>query len=87
MVKKKKSQKEHSRRRIMQRFDVVLTDHDLGEIVKKIKTQEFRLIFKESNRVYHFKGEINSIPCEIVYDKTRDQVITAWPIGEKPFIY
>lgn len=87
MAKKEKTQREHARRRIMQRFDVVLSDFQMGEIVNKIQSNQFKLILSESNRVGHYRGYINNIECEIVYDRNRKQLITAWPVGEKPFIY
>ena len=76
MASKNKKQKAHAKRRFYERCGKRLTAETENLIVNKIQNREVRLIEKESNRVKHYKVEIDGEIFKVIYDSVRKNIIT-----------
>ena len=79
--RKKQDQMHHAQQRFFQRWDVDLTKELHDQFVDDIQKNKAELLYKETNRlsIYLLHYGTKNIPA--VYDKQREQVVTALPEG------
>jgi len=74
-INKRDLVKRHFSVRCMERLGYIPDEKDL---VKKIQAQKLEFLSRQTNRVtkYKWNDPVNNIPCILVYDKERHQIIT-----------
>lgn len=77
---KARAQRKHAKARALERFDLEVTDRDLGEMVRQIQSGEAQFVRKQSLRVSVFKVVVQDKPLIAVYDKKRNTIATVYPI-------
>jgi hypothetical protein len=84
MSSKAKSQKRHAARRLHERFDIQIKQHEYQELVRQIQSGQAKFIEKQSNRVKVLEVELRGIKIRVCYDKQRKTIITALPAEDSP---
>ena len=81
-MNKKEQERKHFKKRILQRYDLTLTDNDCEFLIGKIKNndkKEVKFLAKQSNRITVHLVVYKNTEIVLVYDKLRKQVVTALP--------
>lgn len=81
MERKKIKQRIHAKQRLEERYDLKLNRHDIKVLVSKIQCGNARFIRKQSNRVTHWMVNYLGKEIHLVYDKKRQNIITALTKG------
>ena len=76
---KSKDMLRHVKRKFWLRWNIDLTDELHRRFVEMIKNREGELIEKQSNRVWVWKIKYKEKAMTVVYDKTRNSLITVLP--------
>lgn len=76
---KAKAQRGHAKRRAYERYGLVLTQHDLNVLVKRIRAGEGFIIERQSLRITVRALEVRGQVCHIVYDSVRGTVVSFLP--------
>lgn len=79
MRTKSELQREHAKKRAMERYGLTLNREQYGELVKKIQRGNARLMQKQSLRVSVWEIEIRGFKVLVVYDKKRHNIVTFLP--------
>lgn len=69
-------EKEHAKKRFLQRFGEELSTKDLKYTIKRIQSNDFVFLEKQSCRVTKFFGRVKDNLTVIVYDNYRQMIIT-----------
>lgn len=70
----------HFRNRVMQRCGVFLSKSQIIAIGDLIRKGHYQFIEQQSNRIRVYRGCINDIEVNIVYDRIRRVPVTVMPI-------
>ena len=73
------AQRAYFDRRLKQRYGIVSSDKLVALIISKIRNELATLIEHQSIRVSVWEVEINGTKIRVVFDKTRNQIVTALP--------
>lgn len=68
----------HSKRRAKERLGMNLTNRDLDSIVGMIRNNRGQFVEKQSNRVTLWKVHYRDNDMQVLYDKTRQCIITVF---------
>jgi hypothetical protein len=80
MTKKKKvSQREHFKKRMLERFNIDISRKRYDELVSMIKSKDAVLLERQSLRVSKYKITIDSKDYIVIYDKQRKTLVTVLP--------
>lgn len=79
LMDKSNTQRLHSKKRAYERLGIHLTNADLDAIVYLIQKKKGKFVAKQSNRVTLWKVRYSDINMQVVYDKTRQTVVTVFP--------
>jgi len=80
---KKYAQREHAKRRALQRFGLTISSEDLKQIVKDIQDQKARFLRRESTRITVWEIDFRNKNLTVVYDNKRKEIVTFLPDGEE----
>lgn len=73
---KASSQEFHAKKRALERYGLDLSNNDLFEIIKNIKSGYAEHIQKQTNRLKLYKTLVKQTDVYVVYDKSRKTVVT-----------
>jgi len=67
----------HLRRKMYERFGVSITNHEIKDILNKIKTKKIRpdKRMRDGYETYYLK--VKGIPMRLLYDRIKKQLVTA----------
>ena len=82
MKLKAKAQKEHLKKRSLERLGFPLHRRDVEDILREIKTNRDAFLWRQSNRVTLFRVNVKGTLCKVVYDSLRHNIVTIIPIKE-----
>lgn len=80
---KKRCQRIHSKKRALERYNLVLNRFDFREIIKIIHSGKTLEAYSISNRVTVHKLIYADILLRVVYDKMRKEIVTFLPFENK----
>lgn len=81
-MNKRQAQKIHAKMRCWERLGAYISNDVLEDLIKKIQSGTLLFLERCSNRVSKWKADINGVPCVIVYDKNRKNIVTIWKYDE-----
>lgn len=81
---KKQAQRIHAKKRFLERYRLDFTKELRREFVRIIQDGRARCLATQSNRISIFSVPYEGRWFEVVYDKTRHQVVTCLPEYEAP---
>ena len=78
---KTRAQRIHAKRRMLERFGVIINRKDLREIALLIRNNKARFSCRKSHRITRWVIEnfYKLPPMVVVYDSKRNQIVTAIP--------
>lgn len=86
MRTKEACQRRHAIQRALERYEVALNRDSYDALCRKVQYQDGVFIARQSNRVslwqvqaINIRGE--KVQCNVVYDKSRGQIVTFLPPG------
>lgn len=81
-MNKRDQERKHFKKRLLQRYNLTLTDTDCECLIGKIKNndkKEVKFLAKQSNRITVHLVVYKNTEIVLVYDKMRKQIVTALP--------
>jgi len=76
---KARAQKIHFLRRVAGRTGATLTKDDYERIVRDIQLGRARMVYKQSNRIIHYRVQIGDQERIVVFDNSRKTLVTVIP--------
>lgn len=74
---KSTSQRIHFRERLYQRFGYDIDDVTYEAIIKKIRSNKAKFVYRQSNRLTVWIVDCNGAPIKVVYDSHSKTLVTA----------
>jgi hypothetical protein len=78
-LSKRESQQLHARRRFRERYGIHFNRKKERDLVRQIKQGSATYCCRQSARVYVYYVMLEGYSIPVVYDRTRDQVVTCLP--------
>lgn len=75
---------QHFKQRASERYRVELNHEGRRKIVSDIKNGKAEFVRSQSNRVTHWKVNVDGVTMYVLYDKERHSLITALPARGSP---
>ena len=82
LLTKKQSERIHFKRRLYQRFGIILSRNEYREIKKIIQNKKINGI-RENNRKTKYHIKYKDCEFDVIYDKIRKELITVLPPKEE----
>lgn len=79
-MNKKRSEREHAKRRALERYDLTFTKAIRYALLDKIKRSEGTFLFRQSRRISIWEVEHENKKYRIVYDRNRKEIVTFLPL-------
>ena len=82
MANKANTERKHFKKRVYERYDIVLNDGEYDYLVSRVKTNDksiVKFLMKQTNRVTVHIITFKNTEIVVVYDKLRKQLVTALP--------
>lgn len=83
MTSKRKAQRRHAKRRALERYGMVVGEHTLDDMVRKIQRGEGEFVERQSHRVTLWKVDGR----RVVYDKVRKTIVSFLPDSERESVW
>jgi len=77
---KKANQRSHFDSRSLLRLGFILTQETKNRIMEDIREGRSVIIERKSHRASLHQVDINGMSCAVVYDKTRKELVTIYPL-------
>lgn len=81
-MNKKRSEREHAKRRALERYDLTFTKTIRYALLDKIKRSDGTFLFRQSRRISIWEVDHENKKYRIVYDKDRKEIVTFLPPEE-----
>jgi hypothetical protein len=82
---KKTCQTMHAQKRAVERYGFYPEPASIRHIVEQIQTNRAKLVCRQSRRVSVWDVvSLSDVPCRVVYDRVRKNIVTFLPIQEEP---
>ena len=85
-MRKKLSERIHTKRRLQERYGLDLNRHELRKLVIQIQDATAEFLETQTNRISLWRVKHDEVSIDVVYDKKRGEIITALPFDCKRVI-